>query len=294
MDQRILLLYDVSVHDALLRVTVQAGFEPASVPELQSQLERIAVTDSAWLAVSAGDATAQQLAALISAMKDLPEPLRPYVIVITDTSQLPAVLSNGVDDLIHLPLSSDELHQKMRLARRFIQLQTEFRKQALRDPLTGVLNRRAVLDMLERELLRARRIGYPVAIAMVDLDAYKQVNDNFGHQAGDTAMASLAARIESQLRPYDAVGRYGGDEFMVVLSNCSASRAQVICERIRSAVAASPFPIRHDAEVSITLSAGVTAAEPGETVSVCSLIQRADAALYQAKEAGRDRIVMAQ
>lgn len=293
MDQRILLLYDESVHDALLRMTQHAGFELAAVPELLSALEQMAVADSRWLAVSAGSATAEQLMVLVSGMRELPEQLRPYVIVITDTSQLPAILSEGVDDLIHLPLTHEELKQKMRLARRFIQLQTEFRKQALRDPLTNVLNRRAVLDMLEREVLRSRRIGYPLAIAMVDLDDYKRVNDVYGHQAGDAAMAAFAARIESQLRPYDAVGRYGGDEFLVVLSNCRVTQGQVICERIRNAVASSPFRAGTHGDLALSLSAGLVAAEPNENIGVCGLIQQADMALLRAKRAGRNCIITA-
>lgn len=292
MDQRIILLYETSIEESLKRLVTQAGFEPAEIAELRPALETLSVADARWQCLSAGASTMQHLPALIAGLRDIPSSLRPFVIVVSDKVPETEALMEGVDEMIALPITVEELASKLRPSRRFIELQTQFRKQALRDPLTGVLNRRAVLDMLARELPRAQRLGYPVCVAMIDLDRLKQLNDSLGHIAGDAAMSALAARVQSQLRPYDAVGRYGGDEFLLVLTSCAAAQGQVVCERIRLAICSTPFATAGTI-INLSISIGLVAVEGGEVVTVESMIERADVALYKAKNAGRNKVVLA-
>ncbi len=292
MQQRVVLLYDSSIEDSLTRVAMQAGFQATSVEELQSVLEHISIADARWQCLSAVDPTGKSLPQLLGGLRDIPIYMRPYVIVVSDKHTASVDLPDDVDATITLPIDIHDLYLLLRPARRFIQLQTEFRKQALRDPLTGILNRRAVLDMLERELLRGRRLGYAISVAMVDIDCYKQINDSLGHLAGDAAMTAFATRLESQLRPYDAVGRYGGDEFLIVLTDCGLQQALQICDRIRSAVSSAPFTATgHLVEMSISI--GLACVESASNTSVHEVIHRADTALYQAKNSGRNRVVVA-
>lgn len=292
MDQRIILLYETSIEQSLKRLVAQAGFEPAEISELKPALETLSVADARWQCLSAGAGTMQCLPALVAGLRDIPSSLRPFVIVVSDKASAADALMEGVDEMIALPITVEELAPKLRPSRRFIELQTQFRKQALRDPLTGVLNRRAVLDMLERELLRAHRLAYPVSVAMLDLDRFKPLNDTHGHIAGDAALSALAARVHSQLRPYDAVGRFGGDEFLLVLTSCTASQGQIICERIRTAICSTPFATA-GTMIDLSVSIGLVAVEAGEMLTMESVIERADVALYKAKNTGRNKVVVA-
>lgn len=157
------------------------------------------------------------------------------------------------------------------------------------DPLTGLLNRRALLDHAERSLQVALRAGLPVALLMLDLDHFKRVNDTLGHLAGDTVLRETSRVLERLLRQQDVLGRYGGEEFCLLLPNTSTEGAMVLAERLRASVGGNLVHVR-DGSVSVTISIGVAAAEPAaEGLTLECLISRADRALYKAKEAGRDR-----
>jgi len=151
------------------------------------------------------------------------------------------------------------------------------------DPLTGIPNRRAFFE--EAEFLfegsgHARRHS----ILMIDVDYFKDVNDNFGHRAGDRVLSVVAAAVKSQLRSADLVGRYGGDELVIALAGCDGPAAFAVAERIRTVVAATPI-VTEDGVVNVTLSIGVAGAEHGE--GLLPVLARADLALYDAKRAGR-------
>lgn len=156
------------------------------------------------------------------------------------------------------------------------------------DTLTETLNRGEILQLLERELHRSRRHDEPLAIIMIDLDLFKKVNDEHGHPTGDRVLHQVAARITAAVRNVDTVGRYGGEEFLVVLPGATDAIAMSVGERIRRHVCASPI----NAErllVTMTVSEGVTVAGPNDTPE--TMMARADAALYRAKHGGRNRIV---
>lgn len=167
----------------------------------------------------------------------------------------------------------------------------ELRRRSMLDTLTRTWNRGAIEEVLARELARADRDGSPLSVIMADVDRFKHVNDSFGHPAGDTVLLGVVGGMRSAVRPYDAIGRYGGEEFLVVLPHCDASAARTIAERMRTRVEAEPFETVAGA-VSATLSLGVASTDGESRQEARGLIEAADRALYQAKERGRNQVVL--
>lgn len=159
------------------------------------------------------------------------------------------------------------------------------------DPLTGVHNRQGMLRDLRREWTRAVRTGRPCCIAIADLDHFKLINDNWGHAAGDRVLCQAAHFFKSQLRPYDLVYRYGGEEFLFCLPDTDAETARMVLDRLRGLLAACRTRLDCGTEVAVTCSIGVAAMEHGKGVQ--DIIAAADRALYAAKHAGRDRVELA-
>jgi diguanylate cyclase (GGDEF)-like protein len=169
--------------------------------------------------------------------------------------------------------------------------EASIRHLAMYDPLTGLLNRRAFTELAERELARARRTGLPFAVLMMDLDYFKRVNDEFGHQAGDRVLAAFAATAKHNVRTEDLVGRYGGEEFCAVLPGTDLPKTLEIAERIRAAVAKQPLA---GLPRSTTVSIGAAACRPAASCTLDEATACADAAMYRAKNEGRDRVVVAE
>jgi diguanylate cyclase (GGDEF)-like protein len=159
---------------------------------------------------------------------------------------------------------------------------------AIRDALTGLHNRGAIFHLLERQLEDAHRTGHPLTVIMADLDRFKSVNDRFGHQVGDGVLMECAARLRATVRASDLIGRYGGEELLIVLLNCGPKDAARIAEGMRHAICATPFTVL-DRTFPVSCSFGLASAG-GERVEIHQLVQRADRALYQAKRAGRNRV----
>jgi diguanylate cyclase (GGDEF)-like protein len=160
------------------------------------------------------------------------------------------------------------------------ELIAEVQSLARSDALTGLPNRRALDDQLPREMARARRVGSPLCLAIVDIDNFKTYNDTHGHLAGDAVLRDCATAWDSELRGVDMIIRFGGEEFLIVLPECVLEDALEIVERLRAATPGGQ-----------TCSAGLALWRPGESVD--DLVGRADAALYEAKETGRNRLVSA-
>jgi diguanylate cyclase (GGDEF)-like protein len=164
---------------------------------------------------------------------------------------------------------------------------TEARQRAQTDPLTGVLNRRSLIERLDAACLRARARGLPIALLFIDLDHFKQINDSFGHQAGDACLRAIIEPIHAELRQSDVIGRYGGEEFVVILSSADAAAAAPIAQRILDRVSG----VRVDgfgAPIRLTCSIGIAASD---TLGVWGehLLAQADAAVYVAKRSGRNQ-----
>ncbi|MBI5757564.1 MAG: diguanylate cyclase [Planctomycetales bacterium] len=222
-----------------------------------------------------------------------------YVLLLTSKSDKQDVvggLDAGADDYIVKPFDPQELRVRLRAGERILDLQTQLilareqmRDLALHDSLTGIWNRGATLDALTRELSRAQRERGHVGVIMVDIDKFKSINDTLGHPAGDAVLREVTSRFKRSLRPYDTLGRMGGEEFLILVPGCNALNAFSQAERLRSVIAREPVQTS-DGSVAVTVSMGVSVAEHGDLLNVESLIRSADLALYRAKRAGRNRV----
>jgi diguanylate cyclase (GGDEF)-like protein len=229
----------------------------------------------------------------------------PYIYILlltarTDSQDLVEALEAGADDYLTKPFNTLELRARLRAGRRIVELQEELlvarealRVQATHDSLTGLLNRAAILEVLQTELARASRESQPVSVLMVDLDHFKRINDHLGHQAGDTVLREAARRMASAIRRYDSIGRYGGEEFLVILPGCTSEGALAQAERLRLAVGAEPIDLGRQS-VPVTCSLGCACCADAPSGTSDSLVREADGALYGAKEGGRNRIVVAE
>ncbi len=225
-----------------------------------------------------------------------------YLILLTARNQMKDLvegLDSGADDYLTKPFDMQELQVRLRAGRRILALEADLvaarealRDQATRDPLTCIWNRYAILDILGRELGRARREAGSVGIVMADLDHFKQINDNLGHLAGDAVLRETARRMQASLRSYDAIGRYGGEEFLIVLAGAGLTETAALAERVRQGVADNRVGTR-GGQAAVTISAGVAAFKPGDTRAAEAIIDAADRALYRAKSRGRNRVDIA-
>ncbi|MDV6792573.1 GGDEF domain-containing protein [Pseudomonas aeruginosa] len=179
---------------------------------------------------------------------------------------------------------SDRYQQMMR------DLNLALKEASIRDPLTGLPNRRMLLERLREENERSQRHGQSYVLAMLDVDFFKQVNDTWGHDSGDRVLVEIARAMESELREYDLCGRWGGEEFLLLLPQTRLQDAGPVLERVRDSVRTLAVRVGTEA-LSVTASVGVTEHRIGETYS--QTVNRADAALLDAKRSGRDKCVFA-
>ena len=225
-----------------------------------------------------------------------------YTLLLTARSEKADLLNgleSGADDYIAKPFDPPELHARLQIGRRILDLQDkllaasdELRFRATHDTLTGVSNRAAILEILRREQSRQQREAGSFGVILVDIDHFKEVNDVHGHLWGDTVLQEAANIMQASVRPYDVVGRYGGEEFLIVVPHSDASSALIVAERIRKAIAAKTIP-SPKGQIRVTASFGVAAPSDANRVEMQQLLQMADEALYRAKQNGRNRSELA-
>lgn len=235
---------------------------------------------------------------VVQRIRARPSPQPPYLIMLTskDTkADIIAGLDAGANDYLSKPFDAGELRARIEVGRRLLEMQLALfesqealRHQATHDPLTGLLNRRAILEFFHRELSRALRHGDVLGIGMCDIDFFKRINDTYGHQTGDDVLCAIARILCEHVRNYDSVGRMGGEEFLLIVPAKPHTELDCIFSRLCQQIAANPLPTR-SGNLPLTISIGVAFASPGRSVD--EMLAAADVALYQAKQQGRNRVV---
>ena len=222
-----------------------------------------------------------------------------YIILLTartEAEDLVEGMDAGADDYLTKPFNAHELRVRLRAGRRILDLQQELlaaqealQELARRDGLTSLLNRNSIIEALKLELSRSDRQRTPVALLMLDVDHFKKINDSHGHLTGDAALRECARRMQSVVRPYDAVGRYGGEEFLVIMPGGDYGESLAQAERVRLAIANPAWQLQGTA-IPLTCSIGCAWTPVGHPAETEALIREADQALYAAKKAGRNRV----
>ena len=274
----------------IARVLTAAGHAVREVDEPQAALE----TCRAW-APDVALVHVECCGQLVSEIKRHPVAYATAIVMIERPGLTPEQardgMRQGVQDFLVEPVADGEVLTRVEAAGRTKELQQELVAQGARleallreDALTGLSNRRAILTQLGGMVSAARRHGHPLSIAILDLDHFKRINDTHGHKTGDDVLVMAAHALGTHLRAEDQLGRLGGEEFLILLPDTAAAAASHVAEKLRLEVAAAPSP------VPVTVSVGV-ATWDGEASD--ELLQRADDALYAAKDAGRDRVMAA-
>ena len=297
---RILVVDDHEDNIELLRARLEArGFEVESAADGLEALDRVRerAPDLILLDVMMPKLDGIEVARRIKADASLP--FIPIIMqtALETTEDKVEGLDAGADDYITKPLDFAELHARVKSLLRIKALQEELaraneslRRMSQTDGLTGVDNRRHIEERLTEMFDHAARLNEPLAVVMCDVDHFKSVNDTYGHQAGDAVLRQLAEVLRQTAREIDRVGRYGGEEFVVVLPGAGLDDAVAFAERVRRAVAERQF-VYEGGTVRRTLSAGVAAWPNPEMRHQEALVKAADEALYVAKERGRNRVV---
>lgn len=302
---KILVADDDSVSRLLMRRTLtKFGYEVVLAEDGRQAVEILSQGDAPRLALI--DWMMPQLDG-ISLCHEIRKQHRdtPYVYVILLTSKqssqdIVAGLEAGADDYLTKPCQTAELKARLHTGRRILLLEDrlvkardEMRYRATHDALTTVWNRGAILSLVRGELQRAAREDRPTALLLCNVDYFKRVNDNYGHVIGDRVLEEVARRLKSEIRDYDAVGRYGGEEFLILLSDCDEAALESRAEALRRAIADSPISIE-GMMLPSTISIGAMISRKSSVdVPLEFILTEADTALYQAKAQGRNRCAFA-
>jgi len=225
-----------------------------------------------------------------------------YTVLLTgrkDKQDPVLAMEAAADDLLFKPFDAIELKARLFAGKRILELQEQLlatheslRFAATHDAFTGLWNRAGALETLNRELARSRRTGDPVGVGLVDIDHFKAINDAAGHAAGDAVLKRVAQILSSRVRDYDAAGRYGGEEFLLVMPGCDLPTMKARADEIRAAIAATQF--ESVPEGHVTVSIGVTAVSATVNLDREQLLHDIDDALYSAKRKGRNRVEAAE
>lgn len=214
-----------------------------------------------------------------------------YIILVTSKDKDDEISEGflaGADDYITRPFNRNELRMRLSVGVRIVQMQRDLLKLLHWDPLTNALNRRAALERLDEEIKRSTRSQSPLSIAMLDIDHFKQINDTHGHLVGDMVLKEVVTRIFHSVSSYDLIGRYGGDEFILLFPNTKLADATLTCSHIQKSFTQNPI-VSADLKLFVTVSIGVTSQNNVSDLAD-TLIHHADDALYKAKRQGRNQV----
>lgn len=295
---KILIADDEALSRRLLEKTLErAGYEVTAVENGKQALEQLSKPGGPRLALLDWVMPEFDGPSVCRAVRRRTEQSYVYMVLLTSKGSKEETvlgLESGADDYLTKPFNSEELRARLRVGERILLLEDRLvearenmRFRATHDPLTSLLNRGAIMDLLGRELHRSYREQTSTAILLGDVDHFKRVNDTLGHVVGDEALAEIANRLLGSVRSYDFVGRYGGEEFLVVLNNCDPNYAPGRAEEIRRSVSSRPLPTAKG-PLSLTMSFGVLLSADWGPRPIEELLHEADLALYEAKAAGRD------
>ena len=303
---KILIADDDNLSRRLLQTTLEkAGYEVVAVEDGISAVRILGQADGPRMALLDWMMPGMDGPGVIRAVRA--QAGTPYVHMILLTSRqskedIIAGLESGADDYLTKPFDPQELRARLRTGKRILRLEDnlvkareEMRFKATHDPLTCLWNRGMILDILQREVTRARRDAEKgrVTIVLGDVDHFKKVNDGYGHATGDEVLREVANRLTDSVRSYDAVSRYGGEEFLIVLNGCRTQMGANRAENIRHAINGRPVATAAG-PVAVAISLGVAGTEDWPELNAEQLIHEADIALYRAKDLGRDRCVLAR
>jgi len=296
---KILIADDEAVSLRMLQKTlVRAGYEVTAVSDGRKAVEELCRPEGPRLALL--DWVMPQLdgPAVCRTVRRKRSQRHVYLVLLTSKNSKEDIvegLESGADDYLTKPFDPGELKARLNTGMRILELEDNLlearenmRYKATHDSLTSLLNRGTILELLAGELNRKQRDKHPISIVLGDLDHFKLVNDTYGHILGDEVLREVARRMLGSVRSYDFVGRYGGEEFLVVLNNCCAVETAVDrAEEIRKAIGDSPVRTTQG-PVPITMSLGVSISRPSDTLPLEEILCEVDGALYAAKSAGRN------
>lgn len=270
-----------------------AGVQVEGVRTLDEAVVRLRRSEPPEIALVAAERGSRLLAETCSKLRSLfPDRSLQIVACVRDATDLERAVSAGADEVIRLPVERRELELRLRAVRRVLDLHQSARGRGPHDPLTGLWNHSMVVEVLQLELDRTARGAGPVSVLLADLDRFAAANEKLGHRAGDEVLLEVAQRLRVALRSYDLIGRYGGDEFLVVLPSCGKANAIEVAERMRRAVGEAPVLLL-SGEVRLSLSVGIATASKDDRAVAAECVRAAELALDHAKRLGRDRIEVA-
>ena len=291
---------DSTSRNILVAILKKWGYDPVAMEDGAAAWDALQRTDAPELVLLDWDMPGMSGLEVCRRLREIDSSHPAHVILLTGRGEKGDVvkgLDAGANDYISKPFDSEELQARIRVGRRMLELQFCLREardalahQATHDPLTGILNRRAILDGLNEALSLAKRENGRLSVGMCDIDHFKRINDALGHQAGDEALIGFTQCLRAQLQEHDLVGRYGGEEFLVIAADPPDGVEEGLYERLCARVAETEIKTK-SGSVSITLSIGV-ARGTGRTTAD-SLLAASDEALYQAKAGGRNRVAYA-
>jgi len=287
----------------LMKTLEREGYEVIAVDNGKLALQQLSLPDGPRLALLDWMMPELNGPGVCSEIRKQHE--RPYIHIVLVTSKkekrdIVAGLEAGADDYLTKPWDPAELTARLRVGQRILQLEDRLvearetmRFKATHDPLTSLFNRGVIVDLLARELTRTRREGGCTVLMLGDLDHFKSVNDGYGHVVGDEVLREVARRLLGAVRSYDFVGRYGGEEFLIVLNNCNSNHAVVRAEEVRNGIANHPIQTILG-PLPITMSLGVFASSDWNLNLVEEVLAEVDTALYRAKATGRNCVRLAE